>query len=132
MSILRSELQSCVAIHNQAEAEVEEFRDAVQQCFASDQRFLSGGQVLYFHLRPFVAVEQRDRRAQIFGGLKLFRDFCGSEWVIDTVTILAKPLNVRERIGAACLLRDHNVDVDLTFALHGRFHFLARCGAIAN
>ena len=71
------------------------------------------GQRFYFHLRPFVAVEQSGPRAQRFGGLELPADLCRGERIIDATAGVAQLLQLRKRIAAAFFLRDDEVDVDL-------------------
>src|SRR5882672_11182654 len=135
MSALRSELQLCVRYmvrRSGGTGDVEEFCDAVQQRVARNQRFLTRGEVFYFHLRPLVAVKKRDPRPDVFGTLKLFSHLVACERVIDAITAVAQFLNLLEGIAAALFLRDDNVDVDLVLIFDCAFKFFARFGAITN
>ena len=96
-------------------------------------KFLFGGNhILYFHLWPFVTVEERERCARFFGRLELPGNFCRRKWIIDAVAALAKLLDLCQRIGAALLLGDHNVDVDLAVVSDRLLHRFVGVGSFVH
>src|SRR5947207_14788701 len=82
-------------------------------------------QILYFYLRPFVAVKKRDPRAGVFGGLKLFGHLVGGERIVDAITAIAQLLNLLERVSATLLFGNDNIDVELVLLFGCCFQFLA-------
>ena len=54
-----------------------------------DQFLFSRGQLLEFHLRPFVAKKNRERRAGLFGGLELPGNFRYREREIHAIAAIA-------------------------------------------
>ena len=78
-----------------------------------NELLLARRQVFHFHLRPFVAEENRNARAELLGGLKLFANLRGSQRKIDAITAVAQRLNLRERVGAAFFLRDDDVNIEV-------------------
>ena len=58
-------------------------------------------QIFYFHLRPFIAEQDRDAGAELLGGLELFADLRGTQRIIDAITAVPQGLELGERVGAA-------------------------------
>ena len=67
-----------------------------------DELFFARGEGFDFHLRPFVADEDGEARAELFGGLELFADFGGGEREIDALSGFAELLDESRarRLGA--------------------------------
>src|SRR5438105_1754135 len=87
---------------------------------------------MYFIRLPFIAVKERDPRANVLGSLKLFGNLFVGERIINPIAAVPQLLNLLECIAAALFLGDNNVDVDLILIFGGGFQFLARRGTIAN
>jgi len=103
-----------------------------KQLFVRHELFLTGGEILHFHLWPFVAEQNRARGAELFGGLKLFADLGRRERVVHAVTPIAECLDLRESVAATLFLRDHDIEVEPLLAGDRLFHPRPRGRVPAN
>src|SRR4029077_10279699 len=97
-----------------------------------DQNFLTRCHFLYLHLWPFVAIKKRDCSAFVLSGLELARNLLRGEWIRDPITLIAKLLNLLERVATALLLGNNDVDIDRIFISYRGFHFFPSCRPIAK
>src|SRR5262245_14619161 len=102
------------------------------QLLIVDEQFFARSQVFYFHLRPFIPEQQCNPCPKLLGGLKLFADLFGCEWIIYAVPTVAKLLNLGKSIASALFLCDNNIDVHLPLVRDRILQFLTRGGCFTD
>src|SRR4051812_48097740 len=80
----------------------------------SDELLLARGEGFELHLRPLVADEDGDSRAQLLRGLELLADLGGREFEFHAPTGFPELLHEGERFGTALLLGNDDEDINGT------------------